>query len=283
MKILFKIIFFISLIINALNACAGKDQSACTSDGTCSWKTAVAATCTAKANILASECSAAIANAEACAAIKDKDNTALCAFEEGSTSSDPNTCTVKTDAIADLCTAAVADENTCKGVKSGETELCTFTAAIPGQCITAPVTFSGAITIKLKSVKGKAVVITLEPAEADKDKTVTAETEIENLQLTSGSAFTKDLTCVIASGSKLGDVDCTMDTAATKDTKYKLIAKSGESVSFDGEDDFEGTTITVDATEVTATEDTSPSGSPDNNSSSYMKISSFFTFLFLLF
>ena len=282
MKILFKIIFFISLIINALNACAGKDQSACTSDGTCSWKTAVAATCTAKANILASECSAAIANADACAAIQDTEEAELCEFQEGA-DEEPNTCTVKTDAIADLCTAAVADENTCKGVKSGETELCTFTAAIPGQCITKPVSFTGAITITLKSVKGKAVVITIAPAAADKDKTVTAETAIENLQLTSGSSFTKDLTCKIASGSKLGDVDCTMDTAATKDTKYKLIAKSGESVSFDGEDDFEGTTITVDATEVTATEDTSPSGSPDNNSSSYMKISSFFTFLFLLF
>ena len=115
-----------------------------------------------------------------------------------------------------------------------------------------------------------------------KDKKVTADTTIQNLQLNSGTSFTKDLTCKIASGSKLGDVDCTMDTAATKDTKYKLIAKSGESVSFDGEDDFEGTTITVDATEVTATEDTSPSGSPYNNSS-YMKISAFFTFLFLLF
>ena len=281
MKILFKIIFFISLIINALNACAGKDQSACTSDETCSWKTAVAATCTAKANILASECSAAIANADACAAIQDTEEAELCEFQEGA-DEEPNTCTVKTDAIADLCTAAVADENTCKGVKSGETELCTFTAAIPGQCITKPVSFTGAITITLKSVKGKAVVITIVPAEADKNKEVTAETEIENLQLTSGSSFTKDLTCVIASGSKLGDVDCTMDTAATKDTKYKLIEKSSSKVSFDGADTFSGT-LTVDATEVTATEDTSPSGSPDNNSSSYMKISSFFTFLFLLF
>ena len=282
MKILFKIIFFISLIINALNACTGKDKTACDSDATCSWVAEeVPATCTAKANILASECSAAIANAEACAEILDTEEAELCEFQEGKDGAE-NTCTVKTDAIADLCTAAVADEPTCKGVKSGSTELCTFTAAIPAHCITVPVTFSGAITIKLKSVKGKAVVITLEPAAADKDKTVTAETEIENLQLTSGSSFTKDLTCVIASGSKLGVVDCTMDTAATKDTKYKLIAKSNSKVSFDGADTFSGE-ITVDATEVTYTEDTSPSGSPDNNSSSYMKISSFFTFLFLLF
>ena len=280
MKILFKIIFFISLIINALNACAGKDESACKSDATCSWDAGEEATCTAKANILADECSAAIASSAACAAIKDTKAAELCSFKEGEDEENPNTCTVKTDAIADLCTAAVADQATCEGVKSDTTELCTFTDAI-GDCNDIPrASFTGDITIKLKSVKGKAVVITLEPAEAD--KTVTAETEIENLQLTSGSSFTKDLTCVIASGSKLGDVDCTMDTAATKDTKYKLIAKASSQVGFDGKDTFSGT-ITVDATEVTYTEDTSPSGSPDNNSSSYMKISSFFTFLFLLF
>jgi hypothetical protein len=280
MKILFKVIFFISLIINALNACAGKDKTACDSDATCSWDAGEAATCTAKENIMADECNAANDTTEACGAVVTTNNTKLCTFKAGAESA-PNTCTVNTEDIATFCTAANADESTCKGVKSGSTELCTFTAAIPAQCITAPVTFAGDITIKLKSVKGKAVVITLEPAEADKDKTVTAETEIENLQLTSGSSFTKDLTCVIASGSKLGDVDCTMDTAATKDTKYKL-AKSGEKVTFDGKDTFSGA-VTVDDTEVTATEDTSPSGSPDNNSSSYMKISSFFTFLFLLF
>ena len=272
MKFLFKIIFFISLIINALNACAGKDESACTSDGTCSWETAVAATCTAKANIMADVCTAA-ENATACGDIESTGEAKLCAFDV--------TCSDDATAIQGLCTNAVANENACKGVKYETTELCTFTAAIPAHCKAVPVTFTGDITIKLKSVKGKAVVITLEPAAADKDKTVTAETAIENLQLTSGSSFTKDLTCVIASGSKLGDVDCTMDTAATKDTKYKL-AKSGEKVTFDGEDEFTGD-VTVDATEVTATEDTSPSGSPDNNSSSYMKISSFFIFLFLLF
>ncbi len=281
MKILFKIIFFISLIINALNACAGKDKTACDDDATCSWDAGKAATCTAKENIMADECNAANDTTATCGAVVTTNNTALCLFQEG-TSPAPNNCTVKTDAIAALCSDADDDEPTCKGVKTESTELCTFTAAIPGQCITAPVTFAGDITIKLKSVKGKAVVITLEPADADKEKEVTAETEIENLQLTSGSSFTKDLTCVIASGSKLGDVDCTMDTAATKDTKYKL-AKSGEKVTFDGADTFSGA-VTVNEDEVTATEDTTPnSDSPDNNSSSYMKISSFFTFLFLLF
>ena len=287
MKILFKIIFFISLIINVLNACSGKSNSECNSDDDCTWSETTAATCTAIANIMASNCIGANTNEGTCTGIV-AGTVELCTFQAGATSGDPNTCTVKTETIAGLCTVAVADQATCEGVKSDATALCEFTAAT-GTCNDIgletdndPVTFTGDITITLKSVKGKAVVITITPATAEKDKEVTAVTEIKNLQLNSGTSFTKDLTCKIAKGSKLGDVTCTMDTAATKDTKYKLIAKSGERVSFDGKDTFSGT-ITVNDAEVTATEETSPSGSPDNNSSSYMKISSFFTFLFLLF
>ena len=276
MKILFKIIFFISLIINVLNACSGKSNSECNSDDDCTWEAGDPATCVAITDIMSTECTAANTNAETCAAVKTTGNVVLCAFSD-------STCSVQKTVIEGLCTAAVADKDTCEGVLKESTKLCTFTAAVDGSCKDiARASFTGAITIKLKSVKGKTVVITLEPAEADKNLKVTAETTIKNLQLNSGSSFTKDLTCKIAKGSKLGDVDCTMDTAATKDTKYKLIAKSGASVTFDGADTFSGA-VTVDATEVTATEDTSPSGSPDNNSSSYMKISSFFTFLFLLF
>jgi hypothetical protein len=47
------------------------------------------------------------------------------------------------------------------------------------------------------------------------NKKVTEDTTIENLQLNSGECFTQDLTCTIVKGSNLGDVDCTMDTAAT--------------------------------------------------------------------
>ena len=277
MKILFQIIFFVSLIINVLNQCSGKGKTACNSDEDCTWSETAAATCTAIDNVMDSDCAGADDDADTCAAVKTTGNVVLCSFDDSDES-----CAAQTSVIAGLCTAAVADKATCEGVLKETTKLCQFTDAT-GTCSDIPrASFSGDITIKLKSVKGKAVVITIAPADADKNKQVTAETEIENLQLTSGSSFTKDLTCVIASESKLGDVDCTMDTAATKDTKYKLIAKSDSQVSFDGEDDFEGT-ITVDATEVAATEETSPSGSPDNNSSSYMKISSFFTFLFLLF
>ena len=275
MKNIFKLIFLFSLIINSLSAdsCSSiTSEGSCT--GECQWVAAVTKACEAIENVMTDECAAVTVEGN-CPNVKSG-TTAVCVWAAAKT---PNCGPVTAD-IATLCGNADTDASTCTAVKSGDTVLCEFTPASPAKCITKPVTFTGAITIKLKSVKGKAVVITLEPAEADKDKKVTAETTIKNLQLNSGSSFTKDLTCKIASGSKLGDVDCTMDTAATKDTKYKL-AKSG-SVTFNGADTFSGT-VTVNEDEVTATEDTSPtSDSPDNNSS-YMKISAFFTFLFLLF
>ena len=173
-----------------------------------------------------------------------------------------------------------ASESACKGIKSEDIELCSFTAGVEEGCKTLPVTFT-TTTIKLKSVKGKAVGITIAPVEAEKNQLLTGDTTIENLQLNSEESFTKDLTCKIVSGSKLGDVDCTIDTPATKDTKYKLIKKSSaSSVNYNGRDTFGA--ITVDPTEVTATEDSS--NNPESgSSSSFLKISSFFTFLFLLF
>jgi hypothetical protein len=268
MKNIFKLIFLFSLIINSISAdsCSSiTDQSKCSGD--CTWVPKVNSACEAIDDVMTEECGAEKDQSK-CPDIKS-DTTPVC---EWSTS-----CVPKTSDIDTLCGAG--DTKTkCEAVKSGDTVLCEFTPEVAAHCALNPVTFTGAITIKLKSVKGKTVVITLEPAEADKNLKVTAETTIKNLQLNSGSSFTKDLTCKIASGSKLGDVDCTMDTAATKDTKYKLKAKS--TVTYKGNDSFG--TVTVNEDEVTATEDTSPSDSPDNNSS-YMKISAFFTFLFLLF
>ena len=279
MKIFLQTILYFSLIINALNACAGKSSSDCSSDSTCQWVNAVEAKCEAIENVLTTECENAKASDTACEGIKNGE-TSLCDFTEDSDGdATKNTCEPITATITGLCStnAAKASESACTGIKGGNTVLCAFTAGAEAQCKSVPVQF-GATTIKLKSVKGKAVVITIEPVAADKEKKVTEDTTIQNLQLNSGTSFTKDLTCKIASGSTLGDVDCTMDTAATKDTKYKLISKS--TVTYKGNDEFG--TVTVDGTEVTATEDTSSPTSPENNSS-YLKISSFFTFLFLLF
>ena len=277
MKIFLQTILYFSLIINALNACAGKGSSECSSDTTCQWVEAVLAKCEAIANVLTTECENAKGSETSCKGIKNGE-TSLCAFTEGEDAT-KNKCEPITATITGLCGTndAKASEAACTGIKGGSTVLCAFTAGAEAQCKSVPVQF-GATTIKLKSVKGKAVVITIEPVAADKEKKVTEDTTIQNLQLNSGTSFTKDLTCKIASGSTLGDVDCTMDTAATKDTKYKLIAKS--TVTYKGNDNFG--TVTVDGTEVTATEDTSSPTSPENNSS-YLKISSFFTFLFLLF
>ena len=212
MKILFKIIFFISLIINVLNACSGKGKTECNSDNTCRWDETASARCTAIAGIMADVCSAANTDSTECGGVTTTGNVELCSFVPAATSADSNTCTVITSVIEGLCTNAATNQGTCEGVLKGETKLCAFTEAT-GTCndnnqevLPDPVTFSGDITITLKSVKGKAVVITIKPAEADKNKEVTAETAIENLQLTSGSSFTKDLTCKIASGFKLGDL-----------------------------------------------------------------------------
>ena len=82
MKIFFKFMFFISLIINALNECTGKDKTACDSDSTCTWVAQVVpAECTAIANIMASECSVA-GNATECAEIESTEEAELCAFDE---------------------------------------------------------------------------------------------------------------------------------------------------------------------------------------------------------
>ena len=277
MKTILNILFFISLIINSLNAdaCSGKAQANCSGD--CVWKAEVAATCTIIDGVLTTECNAAVAQKTDCEGVVSG-TAKVCAWTDAA-GSDPAKCEPDTTAITTLCTAKTASESECTGVKSGNVVLCEYTAMVPGKCNAVPVTFSTS-TIKLKSVKGKNVVITIEPASGDTSKKVTDDTTIKNLQLNSGESFTKDLTCKIVSGSTLGDVECTMDTAATKDTKYKLIAKSGATVTYEGNDTFG--TVTVDPTEVTATEDSS--NNPESgSSSSFLKITSFFTFLFLLF
>ena len=58
-----KLFFFLLLIINAVNECARKNNSACANDYTCEWEEEVPAKCTPKENIMASNCSAANTNA----------------------------------------------------------------------------------------------------------------------------------------------------------------------------------------------------------------------------
>ena len=70
-----------------------------------------------------------------------------------------------------------ASESACKGIKSEDIELCSFTAGVEEGCTTLPVTFT-TTTIKLKSVKGKAVGITIGPVEAEKNQLLTGDTTI---------------------------------------------------------------------------------------------------------
>ena len=144
--------------------------------------------------------------------------------------------------------------------------------------VTAGETFTS-VAIALTSVSDKSVVVGLTVGEADKDKTTTAAASIGSLSLTDGSSFTKTMTCKIAASSKLSSVTCSIDTAVTVGTKYKLSGTA--TITSEGGDDFG--TVTVDTSkEVTATE---PEKKETNNESSSfgLKICSLLSLFFFLF
>ncbi len=122
-----------------------------------------------------------------------------------------------------------------------------------------PITI-GTSKLKVSSVSQKNVVVAITPDTAgDASKALTADATINNLKLVDSASFSQALTCNIASGSTLSSVTCTMGTAATAGTKYKL---SGDTVTITstGADTFGAVTVQTD--EVTATDP--PSGG-DNN------------------
>lgn len=123
----------------------------------------------------------------------------------------------------------------------------------------APITI-GTSKLKVSSVSQKNVVVAITPDTAgDASKALTADATINNLKLVDSASFSQALTCNIASGSTLSSVTCTMGTAATAGTKYKL---SGDTVTITstGADTFGAVTVQTD--EVTATD---PSSGGDNN------------------
>ena len=135
------------------------------------------------------------------------------------------------------------------------------------------------VAIALTSVSDKSVVVGLTVVAGDKDKTTTAAASIGSLSLTDGSSFTKAMTCKIAASSKLSSVTCSIDTAVTVGTKYKLSGTA--TITSEGGDDFG--TVTVDTSkEVTATE---PEKKETNNESSSfgLKICSLLSLFFFLF
>ena len=135
------------------------------------------------------------------------------------------------------------------------------------------------VAITLTSVSDKSVVVGLTVVAGDKDKTTTAAASIGSLSLTDGSSFTKTMTCKIAASSKLSSVTCSIDTAVTVGTKYKLSGTA--TITSEGRDNFG--TVTVDTSkEVTATE---PEKKETNNESSSfgLKICSLLSLFFFLF
>ena len=132
------------------------------------------------------------------------------------------------------------------------------------------------VKISLTSVSDKSVVVGFTVVDADKDKTTTAAASIDSLSLTDGSSFTKTMTCKIAASSKLSSATCSIDTAVTTGTKYKLSGTA--KIISEGGDDFG--TITLDSGEVTATE----AEKTDTSSSSFgLKISTLLSLFFLFF
>ena len=92
-----------------------------------------------------------------------------------------------------------------------------------------PTTFAE-ITITLKSVTGKNVVVTLSSTGTGESalQFSAADATIANVVLTDSSDFNEALTCANPAIGAPGDVACTISNAATAGTKYKLGVKSGE-------------------------------------------------------
>lgn len=108
----------------------------------------------------------------------------------------------------------------------------------------------GTSKLKVSSVSKTTVVvaITLDTA-ADASKVLTDAATINNLKLSDGSSFNEALTCNIAAGTIPSTLTCTLGTAATSGTKYKL-SGDGVTITSSGTDTFGAVTVQND--EVTA-------------------------------
>lgn len=233
-----------------------------------------------------------------------------CSLVTGTTCQTSNGCTYVA-AVQASCTGegcALNTENTACQTESG----CTFTAASAAKCNgegctvsgdtcvttsgctyvpaggtcsaktvnpndnieeTSPTTFT-TTTIKLTSVSGKNVVLSITPVEAEKNYKTTAKASITGLSLTDGDQFTESLTCEIPSGSKLSSVTCTIKNAATDGNKYKLSGTA--TITSTGNDVF-GTATPDTNSEVTAS---TQNDEPQGSNSHYLQFS-FMIFMFL--
>ena len=126
-----------------------------------------------------------------------------------------------------------------------------------------PVNFGG-LKVKAISVSQNNVVVAITLLQdGDENKRLSDNASIKNLKLVDNGSFSQDLTCTINKGSKLSSVICTMQTAATDGSKYKL---SGTDVEFESEGDDEFGSVEIDNTEALAFTDDS-----ESDTSSWLK------------
>ena len=284
MSNILKLIYLVSLILYSLcTDCSGLNQAQCEAASSECTYSETAATC----------------QGTGCSLVPD---TTTCQTSQGCTYVDPvapscdgSGCSVNSDGngcVGSECTfddgsARCTGDNNC--VVSGDTCVtttgCTYKAAV-GTCsakavdpnegdeVTSPTTFT-TTTIKLTSVSGKNVVLSITPVEAEKNYKTTSKASITGLSLTDGDQFTESLTCEIPSGSKLSSVTCTIKNAATDGNKYKLSGTA--TITSTGNDVF-GTATPDTNSEVTAS---TQNDAPESGSNSHYLQFPFMIFMFL--
>ena len=190
--------------------------------------------------------------------------------------------TIPTSVTCTMGTAATAGtkyklSGSAAFTSSGSDQFGTVTVQADEVTAVAPITI-GTSKLKVSSVSQKNVVvaITLDTAE-DASKALTADATITNLKLVDSASFDQALTCNIAAGTIPSTVTCTMGTAATAGTKYKLSGSAA--IVSKGADQFG--TVTVQADEVTATDPPSGGDNTPTSISSWIK-NSVMLFIFTL-
>lgn len=284
MSNILKSIYLVSLILYSLcTDCSGLNKNDCQAASSECTYSETAATC----------------QGTGCSLVPD---TTTCQTSQGCTYVDPveasctgSGCTVNSNrdgCDGTSCEFTAASDAKCTGTGctlSGTSCVtsngCTYKAAV-GTCsakgvdpnegdeVTSPTTFT-TTTIKLTSVSGKNVVLSITPVEAEKDYKTTSKASITGLSLTDGDQFTESLTCEIPSGSKLSSVTCTIKNAATDGNKYKLSGTA--TITSTGNDVF-GTATPDTNSEVTAS---TQNDAPENGSNSHYLQFSFMIFMFL--
>ena len=258
MSNILKSIYLVSLILYSLcTDCSSLNQAQCEAASTeCTFTQTAAATC----------------QGTGCSLVT---GTTDCKTSEGCTFPDPTDSTSCTGTGCAVSGTACVTSNGCTYVAAVGTCSAKAVDQDPneGDAVN-PTTFT-TTTIKLTSVSGKNVVLSITPVEAEKDYKTTSKASITGLSLTDGDQFTESLTCEIPSGSKLSSVTCTIKNAATDGNKYKLSGTA--TITSTGSDVF-GTATPDTNSEVTAS---TQNDAPESGSNSHYLQFSFMIFMFL--